>query len=464
MSKILIIDKDVEICKTLNNLFIKEGYDVCVANTGKEGILKVKEENPDIIILEPKLSDMDGISLIKEHLPTVENKSIIILTEYGNVDMAVQSMKLGVFDYIIKPPEEKKLLLSIKNALETKLLRQKVKDLSDQFYVACKAYFFIGNDPSIKRILEMAKKVASTDVTILIEGESGVGKEQIARLIHAHSLRKDKPFIAIDCGTFPDSLIESEFFGYEKGAFTGADKRKPGQFEIAEGGTIFLNEISNLPLSAQQKLLRVLQEREIQHHGGTKTIKIDVRILSDSNVSLEKRVLNKEFREDLYHRLNEFKIIVPPLRERGDDIFLLSNYFLEEANKGFYKQVRGFSDDVKELFLLYHWPGNVRELKSTVKRSVLLADDVIMIEHLPPAIQLLKNTIKPIEAIQNQEETEAEEVPYKSKFKKNRLLLESERKVILGLLKKYDNNRTKTAKELGITRRALYYKLKKLDL
>src|SRR3989339_1339751 len=457
MSKILIIDKDVEICKTLNNLFIKEGYDVCVANTGKEGILKVKEENPDIIILEPKLSDMDGISLIKEHLPTVENKSIIILTEYGNVDMAVQSMKLGVFDYIIKPPEEKKLLLSIKNALETKLLRQKVKDLSDQFYVACKAYFFIGNDPSIKRILEMAKKVASTDVTILIEGESGVGKEQIARLIHAHSLRKDKPFIAIDCGTFPDSLIESEFFGYEKGAFTGADKRKPGQFEIAEGGTVFLNEISNLPLSAQQKLLRVLQEREIQHLGGTKTIKIDVRILSDSNVSLEKRVLNKEFREDLYHRLNEFKIIVPPLRERGDDIFLLSNYFLEEANKGFYKEVKGFSDEVKELFLLYHWPGNVRELKSTVKRSVLLADDVIMSEHLPPAIQLLQNMINTTKTTDIKSE-EKEEIIYRHGFKKKGLLMESERRVIIDLLKKFNNNRSKAAKELGITRRALYYK------
>ncbi|MDD5688415.1 MAG: sigma-54 dependent transcriptional regulator [Elusimicrobia bacterium] len=383
MNKILILDDDTGICKVLDSILSEEGYEVIVANNGKEGLYKIKNEKPDVILVDIRLPDINGLSLIGEHLQTSTNSFIIILTGYGTIESAVQSMKLGVFDYMTKPFDEEKILLTIRNALETKVLRQKVQDLSERLYETYKFDRLVGSDSSIKKILEIVQKVAPTNITVLLEGESGVGKELIARLIHYHSLRREKPFIVIDCGTLPEGLIESEFFGHEKGAFTGADRRKEGQFETANGGTLFLNEVSNLSISAQAKLLRVLQEREIQHIGGNKTIKLDIRIIADTNIPLEVKVKNKEFREDLYHRLNEFDITIPPLRERGNDIFLLIEYFLEEANREFNKQITGFSDDVKELFISYKWPGNIRELKNTVKRAVLLADNIILPKHLP---------------------------------------------------------------------------------
>jgi len=451
MSKILILDDDPGICKTLGSILTEESYEVIIANNGKEGLQKIKEEKPDVILLDIKLPDIDSLSLISEHPQITTDSSIIVLTGYGTIKSAVQSLKLGVFDYLTKPFDEEKILITVKSAIETKALRQRVKDLSERLYETYKVDSLVGNDPSIKKIFELVKKVAPTNLTVLLEGESGVGKEQIAHLIHYHSLRREKPFVAIDCGTLPEGLIESEIFGYEKGSFTGADKKKLGQFELANGGTLFLNEVSNLSLSAQAKLLRVLQEREIHHLGGDKIIKIDVRIIADSNVSLEQKIIKGKFREDLYHRLNEFPITISPLRKRGNDIFLLSEYFLEEANKEFHKQIETISPEVKELFISYRWPGNVREFKSTLKRAVLLADDIILPEHLPPVIQLLRVT--------NQQPLEK-----KSKQTKKGLLFESERKIILDLLHKMNNNHSKVAKELGITRRGLYYKLKRLGL
>lgn len=462
MNKVLILDDDPGICKILGNILTEKGYDVIIANNGKEGIRKIKEEDPDVVLLDIKLPEIDGLSLIKKHPEMTTDSSIVILTGYGTIESAVQSMKLGVYDYLTKPFDIKKIVITVEHAIETKILRQKVKDLSKQLYEVYKVDALVGNDQSIKKVFELVKKVALTNMTVLLEGETGVGKEQIAHLIHYYSARKEKPFVTVDCGTLPEGIIESELFGHEKGAFTGADKKKSGQFELANGGTLFLNEVLNLPMPSQAKLLRVLQEREIQHLGGNKTMKIDVRIIADSNIPLKQKVIKGEFREDLYHRLNEFPIIIPPLRERGNDIFLLSTYFLDEANKEFHKQIKTFSDQVKELFVSYTWPGNIRELKNAVKRAVLLADGIIMPEHLPPVIQVLRSVIQP--PLKKKSETAMAKITQGPKKGKKGLLRESERKIILDTLQKTNNNRSRTAEELGITRRALYYKLKRLDI
>ncbi|MBN1383399.1 MAG: sigma-54-dependent Fis family transcriptional regulator [Elusimicrobia bacterium] len=463
MKKVLILDDNPGICRTLSGILTDEGYDVIVANNGKEGLRKMKENRPDVVLLDIKLPDIDGLSLIGEHPKATENSAIIVLTGYGSIESAVKSMKLGVFDYLTKPFNEDKILLTIKNAIETKMLRQKVNDLSERLYETCEIDFVMGNNPKVKEIFTLIRKVAPTNLTVLLQGESGVGKGAIARLLHNYSLRKEKPFIAVDCGTLPENLVESELFGYEKGAFTGADRKKLGQFELAEEGTLFLNEISNMPLSAQAKLLKVLQEREIQRLGADRTIKVDVRIIVDSNISLEEKVKRKEFREDLYHRINEFTIMIPPLRERGNDIFLLSEYFLEEANREFHKQVNPFSDEIKELFALYSWPGNIRELKSTIKRAVLLADETILTEHLSPVIQDLKKEKSSILQQQPSIKDKSELITSLKQAKKE-ASLEVEQKAIRRLLQKTKNNRSKVAKELGISRRALYYKLKKLGI
>ena len=465
MNKVLILDDDPGICKTLCSILTESGYDVIIANNEKEGIQKIEEEKPDVVLLDIKLPGIDGLTLIKEHPEMTADSSTVILTGYGTIESAVESIKLGVYDYLTKPFDAKKILITVKHAIETKILRQKVKGLNKQLYEVYKVDSLIGNDQSVKKIFDLVKKVALTNMTVLLEGETGVGKEQIARLIHYYSERKEKPFIAVDCGTLPEGIIESELFGHEKGAFTSADKKKLGYFELAEGGTLFLNEVSNLPMSSQAKLLRVLQEREIQHLGGGKTVKVDVRIIADSNISLEQKVIKGEFRKDLYHRINEFPIIIPPLRERGNDIFLLSEYFLKETNKEFHKQITAFSDQVKKLFVSYTWPGNIRELKSTVKRAVLLADDIILPEHLPPVIQVLRTVNH--QSLKKTSGPIGTKITYKPKISKQGkkgLLRESERKIILDTLQKTNNNRSKTAEELGITRRALYYKLKRLGI
>ncbi|MCX7716324.1 MAG: sigma-54 dependent transcriptional regulator, partial [Endomicrobia bacterium] len=438
---------------------------VYTAHSGEKALSIITEVSPDVVLLDIKLPDIEGMVLLEKIKKIDENIPVVIVSGVNEVKLAVESIKKGAFDYVTKPFNKDELLLVINRACESEVLKKEVKFLrSKLFDTAYPGIGLIGNSPAINNVIELIKKVAPTNMTVLLVGESGVGKEEIAHTVYKLSKRNDKPFITVDCGTIPEGLIESELFGYEKGAFTGADTRKPGKFELAHTGTIFLNEISNLPFSAQAKLLRVLQEREIQHLGGNKVIKVDVRIIADTNIPLEEKVKQGTFREDLYHRLNEFVIEIPPLRERGDDVFLLAEKFIEEANREFNKNVRGLSLEVKKLFLLYPWPGNIRELKSVIKRAVLLADNIIYPQHLPPAIQLVvKNGVSTVgekSGVSKPLTRDVKEEEYTLKSS----IWKTERETILSVLEKVRYNRKEAAKLLGITRRALYYKLHKLGL
>lgn len=464
MPSILIIDDDVTLTKFLSTFLEENDWSVYTAESGEKGLTLVSEVSPDVVLLDIKLPDIEGIELLEKIKKIDENLPVVIVSGVNEVKLAVESIKRGAFDYITKPFNKDELLLVINRACESEVLKKEVKFLrSKLFDTAYPGIGLIGNSPAIKNVIELIKKVAPTNMTVLLVGESGVGKEEIAHAVYKLSKRNDRPFITVDCGTIPEGLIESELFGYEKGAFTGADTRKPGKFELAHTGTIFLNEISNLPFSAQAKLLRVLQEREIQHLGGHKVIKVDVRVIADTNIPLEEKVKQGTFREDLYHRLNEFVIEIPPLRERGDDVFLLAEKFIEEANREFNKNVKGLSLEVKKLFLQYPWPGNIRELKSVIKRAVLLADDIIYPQHLPNSIQVFVKNGVVISGDTTKQEVETP-VTKEDRYTLKTSVSKIEKETILSVLEKVRYNRKEAAKLLGITRRALYYKLHKLGL
>ena len=465
MASILIIDDDIALTKFLTTFLEENNWVVYSAPTGEKGLEMVKEIYPDVILLDIKLPDIEGVSLLEKIKKIDENIPVVIVSGVNEIKIAIEAIKKGAYDYITKPFDKDELLLVINRANESEALKKEIKFLRSKLYdTVYPGIGLIGTSPAIKNVIELIKKVAPTNMTVLLVGESGVGKEEIAHAVYKLSKRANKPFITVDCGTIPEGLIESELFGYEKGAFTGADSRKYGKFELAHTGTIFLNEISNLPFSAQAKLLRVLQEREIQHLGGDKVIKVDVRVIADTNVPLEEKVKQGTFREDLYHRLNEFVIEIPPLRERGEDVFLLSEKFIEEANKEFNKAVKGLSLEVKKLFLQYPWPGNIRELRSVIKRAVLLSDDFIYPQHLPVSVQLVSKEVEVIKPMP-EKQTQIQQISFsKDKNELKEAIENVEREKICAILEKVRYNKKEAAKLLGITRRALYYKLYRLGL
>ncbi|MEN3013246.1 MAG: sigma-54 dependent transcriptional regulator [Endomicrobiia bacterium] len=449
---VLIIDDDINLCNILSEILEKTGYTSIISNNFEDAVNKIKKENPDVIFLDLNLPDKNGLNALKEIKNICEELPVIIITGYATVENAVEAMKMGAFDYLVKPLDKEKITLTLQKAINMRMIKKELHLLKNKIETPSEE-FLIGKDKKIMEVLSLVKKVAPTNLTVLLQGESGVGKGEIAKLIHRTSNRKEGPFIVVDCGSIPDTLIESELFGYEKGAFTGAEKRKEGMFELANNGTIFLDEVSNLPYSAQAKLLRFLQDKEIQPLGSQKPIKVDVRVIAASNIPLEEKVKTGSFREDLFHRLNEFMIYIPPLRERGEDVFILTDYFIKQANKEFNKNVKSISFSVKELFKMYSWPGNIRELRNVIRRAVLLADDVIYPEHLAQSIQLIsfskdnnKHTFckKDENSIRNKKDDEIQKI-------KEALIIA-----------KY--NKKKAAKLLGITRQALYYKLKKYKI
>jgi two-component system nitrogen regulation response regulator GlnG len=326
--------------------------------------------------------EMDGIELLAKIKTTKPEIQVIMLTAYGDIRSAVKATKLGAYDYFTKPFENGHLLLTIRRALENQKLTQEVLQLKNELKKELQLESLMGTSPEIKKIFDRITKVACTNFTVLIEGESGTGKEIVANAIHWASLRRDAAFVAVDCGAIPDTLIESELFGYEKGAFTGADREKKGQFELANHGTIFLDEIDNLPYHVQSKLLRMIQERKISKLGGKHASPVDVRIIVSSNIPLVKLVEEGKFRSDLYYRFNEFKIELPPLRKRKDDIPFLAKKFIDEGNMELSKNVKGLHKDSLAMLINYHWSGNVREFKNVIKRAVLLAEDLIEPSHL----------------------------------------------------------------------------------
>lgn len=458
MEKILIVDDDKDMRWNLSNILKAEGYNVITAGDGKKAITEVENHFPSMVFLDIRLPDMDGIQILERIKKIDKDIAIIMITAYGDVKGAVSAMKLGAFDYIVKPFDNKELTLVVKKAIKAKCLSF---SSPGQSLAIGKVK---GESPQIKQVLNQVKIIAPTNMTVILQGESGTGKELIAQMIHQNSLRRGGPFIAIDCGTLPETLAESELFGYERGAFTGADGMKKGEFELSSGGTLFLDEITNLSISIQKILLRVMQEKTIRRLGGNRDIKIDTRIIAATNTIVAEEVRNGKFREDLFHRLNEFCINIPPLRERKDDIPLFAKYFLEEANSELKKKVDDFSAEAMESLLNYNWPGNVRELRNVIRASVLLADSNYITEaHLPLEVISGIGISGFQKYLEKDLEKDFEEGAPLSQITRT-AIQQIERDIIKKALAQAKNNKTMAAKILKIDRMTLYSKMRYLDL
>jgi len=456
MEKILIIDDNKDLRFNLSGILKEEGYDVVAVGDGREALKTVDKESPNLVLLDIRLPGVNGMKLLEEMKKIDKDLVIIMLTAYGEVKDAVKAMKLGAYDYITKPFTNEGLIFIVKRALQTQYLSKEVESLRKRLGETAVIDQVMGESPQIKKVLKQVQIIAQTNMTVVLQGESGTGKEIIANMIHQKSPRKDKPFVPIDCGAIPETLVESELFGYEKGAFTGAEDRKEGKFEQANGGTLFLDEITNFSDSIQMKFLRVLEERKLRHLGGRKDIKIDVRIIVASNINLFEAVQGGKFRNELFHRLNEFHISLPALRERKDDIPMLAKYFLDEATRELNKKVERISGEAMKFLLNYYWPGNVRELKNIIKRAVLLADSNM----ISPAHLSLNNTHLP-KSHEVRQDLE-KDISLREMIKK--ATKEIERDFITQALAKVGGNKTKAAKILKIDRMTLYSKIKSFNL
>jgi DNA-binding NtrC family response regulator len=376
MPKVLVVDDDPMVRGVLTEILTSEGIESAAASDGPSGIDAVRAFHPPIVLLDLNMPGMPGMDVLEEVRKIDSRIAVIILTASNDVATAVHAIRLGAYDYLTKPCGAADLVLVIRRALERQELLARVDELSSRMGDATLVEQ-MGPSRQIRDVIGQINQVAESTITVLVQGETGTGKELVARAIHQASARRDGPFVALDCGAIPETLIESELFGYERGAFSGADRKKDGQFQLAAGGTLFLDEIVNLPIATQSKLLRVLQERQVQPLGARGPSPVDVRIVAASNSLLEDEMRAGRFRQDLYYRLNEFTIIVPPLRERREDIGPLANRFLAEAAMELKRSVRAISDGAAAALLAYAWPGNVRELRNVIRQAVLRSRDVI---------------------------------------------------------------------------------------
>jgi len=446
--KVLVIDDDTFMCDLLVNHLQQKGFDVTGTYTGKNGIKLVEKNHFDIVLCDFRLPGTDGYEVLQAVKSKKPLLPVIIMTAYAEVRMAVKLIKSGAFDYVTKPVQPEEIIKLINKAIEPK----EEKETSTSF----RKDFIAGNSPTIQKVMQHVKVVAPTDLTVLIEGETGSGKEYIAKAIHYASERKDKPFVAVDCGAIPKELANSELFGHIKGAFTGAINDKIGYFEQAKGGTLFLDEVGNLPYENQVKLLRALQERFINKVGDNKVIKVDVRIITASNDDLAKLVEANDFREDLFHRLNGFRIYLPPLRERGEDIMEFALFFIEKANASFNKSVNGIDEEAQKLFYQYSWHGNIRELRNVINRAVLLSKaELIVPEVLPDEIRL-NNLNKESEKFKSNNRADITQL--------KEATLVTEKEVITNALEEANFNKSKAAKILNIDRKTLYNKIKQYGI
>ena len=473
--KILIIDDDMDLCFLLIRFLKKNGFEAEAAYSGQKGIAAYEAGQFDAVICDYRLGDMDGIRLVTELKKKDPHAAIIVITAYSMIKTAVEIIKMGAYDYLVKPliPDE---VLKVLNKLLLAKSQPAVHGFTAEHAFptqkqatpengAAKTYrnqYYVGSSPSIVELYKQVDIVAATNYSVLLYGESGTGKEVIARTIHEQSQRANKPFVALDCGTLSKELAGSELFGHTKGSFTGALADKEGHFEMANGGTLFLDEIGNLSLEVQASLLRVLQERKFKRIGGTKESPVDVRIIVASNENLKEAYKNGKFREDLYYRFNEFPIHLPPLRERREDILPLAEYFLDMAINETGKHVKGFSDDVKKIFIDYGWPGNLRECRNAIRRAVLLTaeDQLVKPCSLPPEISgehFEKETAPADEYfLLPKKEFAATDDQLKSAVNK------AEFETILTVLQQVNFNKKKAAEILKIDRKTLYNKLKML--
>ena len=447
--KVLIIDDEESILESLADILEDEGFVVQTALTGEEGLQKLKEDLPDLLILDVWLPDEDGLKILKRLRKEWPGLPVIIISGHGTVEMAVKAIKLGAFDFLEKPLSYDRVVVTVSNALRLRALEEENIKLKARLTPGLS-----GESPAIKQVKQEITRVAPTDATVLIMGESGVGKEVAARMIHALSRRREGPFVEVNCAAIPDELIESELFGHEKGAFTGATSSKKGKFDLAHKGTIFLDEIGDMSLSAQAKVLRVLQERRFERVGGTKTIEVDVRVIAATNKDLQEEIRQGRFREDLFFRLNVVPIVIPPLRERIEDIPLLVDEFLSELARHSGLGKKRLHPEAMEALKRYPWPGNVRELRNVIERLVIMAQgEEITLEHLPREIREASETVSP----RGQEPWFACE-----DFKKARSLFEKE--FLRRKLAQFKGNISQTAEAIGLERSYLHRKLKALGL
>ena len=373
--KILLVDDDHDFRWATGNILQAAGYRVVYAQDGEEALGFLEKDVPDLVLLDFRMPGLDGLQVATVMKQRISAVPIVMITAYAEIDSAVKAMKMGVYDYVTKPVDNNDLLFTIKRALETQDLLHEVEHLRNVLSERASLYKLMGKSDQVKKLVRHVERVAPTAFTVLIEGESGTGKELVAHAIHDLSQVKEGPFVAVDCGAIPETLIESELFGYMKGAFTGAHTDKPGHFELADGGTLFLDEVGNLSYPVQQKLLRSIQERVVQRLGGKEPVEIDARIVAATNQSLEKDVESGRFRTDLYFRLNEFTIRTPALRDRTGDIPYLAKKFMDEVEEELKKKCGGFSRESLLALSSYRWPGNVRELRNVIRQAVLLSEE-----------------------------------------------------------------------------------------
>jgi two-component system response regulator AtoC len=449
--RVLVVDDEENLRNMLTMIIQKEGYDVDTSSDGKEALVKIKEDDYDFVLCDIKMPKLDGLGLLKQLHQDNGDSTIIMMSAYGAIDTAIEAMKLGAYDYISKPFKTDEIVLTLKKAEERERLKRENVFLKEQIKKEYSFENFVGKSERMLGIFEMIKKIADYKSTVLISGDSGTGKELVARGIHSNSSRADNPFIAVNCGAIPENLLESELFGHVKGAFTDATRNKVGLFEEADKGTIFLDEIGELPLILQVKLLRVLQDEEIRRVGDTKAIKIDVRVIAATTKDLEKEVREGKFRDDLYYRLNVLPVSLPTLRERKEDIPLLVEHFIQRFNERLGMSVAGISQDALDVLVNFGWRGNVRQLENTIERSMIFVQgDKIELNDLPGDIRDASEEGRLF--------LDGSELSIK---RSSRLL---ERELIKKALQKTNGNRTQAAKLLEISHRALLYKIKEYEV
>lgn len=482
MKRILIIDDEVNVALLLSKFLTRNGFDVSTASSGTGGMEALKNGEYQLVLCDFRLEDTDGREMLRNIKIQYPKTGVIIITGYSDIKMAVELIKMGAYDYITKPLYPDEILNTINKAFETHYALVEVDDEAQAVIVPEKtkvntvkktvfaAEFVTGTSRASKELMRQIELVAPTNYSVIILGESGTGKESVAKSIHLNSPRHNQPFIAMDCGSLTKELAASEFFGHEKGSFTGALYTKIGHFEMANGGTLFLDEVGNLSYEIQAALLRTVQERKVKRIGSTKEIDLDVRIIIATNENLQEGIQKGRFREDLYHRFNEFSIYMPPLRERGHDIVLLAEHFLKIANQELGRNVESFSQEVVDCFMNYRWQGNIRELKNVIRRAALLAEgNEITLKALPLEMSTYKLSYEAPNhhyAQHHQPSSHAVEIPEvkEPRHDLKNAALEAEYETIIRVLREVNFNKTKAAEILNIDRKTLYNKMKAINL
>ncbi len=449
--KILLVDDEASQRKVLHGFLTKKNYDVEECGSAEEAIEKLNEINPDIVCTDYKMDSLSGLDLLKAVKKINPKIEVLVMTAFGSIEQAVECMKFGAHNYLTKPINLDELIFLLDQIKEKIHIVRENELLKEHLSPKMELSNLIYKSDSVQNILSIISRVAKSNSSVLIRGESGTGKEVFARIIHSHSDRAKEKFVAINCGAIPENLIESEFFGHEKGSFTGADRQKIGKFEFANGGTLFLDEIGDLPLHAQVKILRVLQEHVIERVGGNNPIPIDVRIVAATHQPLEKLIAEGKFREDLFYRLNVIVIDVPPLRDRREDILPIANHYLSKFNKENHKEIEGFDNESQKILLSYNFPGNIRELENIVLRSVLLAREKYISPIDLPIKQLPRKEIE-----QLQPETDLGDL--------NQMVEDFEKRMINLALSKAKGIQTHAAELLCLSERTLRFKLQKYDI